>query len=81
MNKVAWIVGVFLFIVAINSKQSSNNGRIRIDPSAPIRRSIIGVCDCPYDLDSEGYSCGDRSAYVKYGGREPQCFAYDLGYR
>jgi hypothetical protein len=78
MNKVAWSVGVFLFLVAINSKQSSNN--VRIDPSTPIRRSIIGVCDCPYDLDSEGYSCGNRSAYVKYGGREPQCFAYDLGY-
>ena len=77
MNKVAWIVGVLFFLVAINSKQSSSSRTI--DPWTPIYSPTQGErCDCPYDLDSQGYECGYRSAYARYGGREPQCYARDL---
>lgn len=38
------------------------------------RDPVSGSCDCPYDTDSAGRSCGARSAYSKPGGREPICF-------
>lgn len=32
-----------------------------------------GGCDCPSDLDRAGNLCGNRCAFVKPGGREPDC--------
>jgi tetratricopeptide (TPR) repeat protein len=43
----------------------------------PIRAPMSGQCDCPYDMASNGSSCGGRSAYSRPGGREPICYAND----
>jgi hypothetical protein len=40
----------------------------------PVRASRSGSCDCPYDTDSSGNRCGDRSAYSRPGGRSPTCY-------
>lgn len=32
-----------------------------------------GGCDCPSDRDKAGRRCGNRSAWVKAGGRKPSC--------
>lgn len=34
-----------------------------------------GTCDCPYDLDAAGNLCGDRSAWSRPGGRQPDCYS------
>ena len=33
----------------------------------PIREPQRGRCDCPYDLDNAGRTCGDRSSYSRSG--------------
>lgn len=40
----------------------------------PVRASSSGSCDCPYDTDSAGNSCGSRSAYSRPGGASPICY-------
>lgn len=40
----------------------------------PIRNSISGSCQCPYDTDRRGRECGGRSAYSKPGGESPICY-------
>jgi hypothetical protein len=40
----------------------------------PARSSRSGSCDCPYDTDSAGRRCGNRSAYSKPGGSSPTCY-------
>ena len=37
-----------------------------------------GECACPYDKDSSGVVCGDRSAHTRTGGRAPYCFAEEV---
>ncbi len=48
-------------------------------PSAntPIRAGVSGSCDCPYDTDTAGRSCGRRSAYHRPNGARPICYASD----
>ncbi|MEM9452488.1 MAG: hypothetical protein AAGA75_28770 [Cyanobacteria bacterium P01_E01_bin.6] len=43
-------------------------------PGSPIRSSVSGSCDCPYDRDSAGRSCGGRSAYSRPGGASSICY-------
>ncbi|NJL81414.1 MAG: hypothetical protein HC815_31320 [Richelia sp. RM1_1_1] len=47
------------------------------DPNAPVRAAVSGKCDCPYDTDKRGRSCGDRSAYSRPGGASPVCYLSD----
>lgn len=47
------------------------------NPNAAVRASVSGSCDCPYDTDSRGRSCGKRSAYSRPGGRSPICYVRD----
>lgn len=46
-----------------------------------------GMCLCPYDrvvtagtlyMPTQIYQCGDVSAYVRTGGREPSCYMSDM---
>lgn len=42
-----------------------------------IRSSIMehaSPCPCPYSQDAVGAVCGDRSAYIQFGGRHPVCY-------
>ncbi|MEO8890096.1 MAG: SH3 domain-containing protein, partial [Coleofasciculaceae cyanobacterium] len=45
----------------------------------PIRISKAGGdCECPYDTDKRGRSCGARSAYTRKGGRSGAlCYTND----
>jgi hypothetical protein len=79
MKKFVWSIGLFFLLVTFTSKNTPN--RNRVNPWAFLREPVIGACFCPYDYDSVGNLCAGRSAYDRYGGREPQCFAYDIGYR
>ncbi|BAQ65099.1 CHAT domain-containing protein [Geminocystis sp. NIES-3709] len=43
----------------------------------PIRNPLKGNCECPYDLDTTGKQCGEKSAYSRPGGSQPVCFVGD----
>lgn len=51
--------------------RSSNTSAAR---HVPIRAPRRGSCDCPYDITSNGQSCGGRSAWSRPGGRNPVCY-------
>ena len=40
--------------------------------------SYTGNCPCPYNLASNGSSCGRRSAYSRPGGAAPLCYESDI---
>jgi hypothetical protein len=48
-----------------------------VNPDAPVRDPASGSCDCPYDTDKRGRSCGARSAYSRPGGSSPICYERD----
>lgn len=39
--------------------------------------SYNGPCPCPYNTDSRGRACGERSAYSRPGGASPICYLSD----
>lgn len=49
----------------------------KIDPDTPVRAAVSGSCQCPYDTDIRGRSCGGRSVYSKSGGQQPRCYVKD----
>jgi outer membrane biosynthesis protein TonB len=52
--------------------------RLTVAEPQPIRESKAGNCECPYDTDRAGRTCGDRSAYSRDGGRSgAQCYTTD----
>jgi hypothetical protein len=55
-----------------SAQQASQSASTRSLTQARAPRS--GSCDCPYDRDSRGRRCGDRSAYSRPGGRSPVCY-------
>ena len=40
----------------------------------PIRSAKKGSCECPYDTDTQGRACGNRSAYSRPKGKKPKCY-------
>ncbi len=40
--------------------------------------SYSGHCPCPYNVTSNGSSCGRRSAYSRPAGAAPLCYASDI---
>ncbi len=40
--------------------------------------SYSGHCPCPYNVASNGSSCGRRSAYLRPGGAAPLCYERDI---
>jgi hypothetical protein len=45
---------------------------------SPLREGTTGQgCECPYDNDKAGRSCGARSAYSRPGGSAPACYVGD----
>ncbi|TVR04079.1 MAG: hypothetical protein EA395_16650 [Phormidium sp. GEM2.Bin31] len=46
-------------------------------PHTPVRSPKSGSCQCPYDTDKAGRSCGKRSAYSRPGGDSPRCYKDD----
>jgi len=59
------------------SQQSSQTPKQTTRPHLPIRSPRTGSCDCPYDRDKAGHSCGKRSAYSRPGGASPRCYQDD----
>ncbi|MEP0983158.1 SH3 domain-containing protein [Leptolyngbya sp. AS-A5] len=72
-----WVNGQFVAIARQNSTESPSP-LILPSPSSeaiiPIRESVSGSCECPYDTDKRGRSCGGRSAYSRPGGAAPTCY-------
>lgn len=80
---VGWIRGDF---VSTGTAQESSETPVTESPvtesptpavGTPIRAAMSGRCQCPYDTDSRGRSCGGRSAYSRPGGEAPQCYVGD----
>lgn len=62
--------------VAAMSNMSDQNVRFLVLGASKMQYG--GECACPYDKDSRGAVCGDRSAYTRTGGRAPYCFAEEV---
>ena len=60
-----------LQIVSTIEIELNNNSK---QASKPIRQPIKGSCQCPYDRDKAGRTCGRRSAYSRKGGDRPTCY-------
>ncbi len=58
-------------------QQSSQTNDKKIRPHIPIRSAKAGGCECPYDTDKAGRSCGKRSAYSRPNGDQPKCYQDD----
>lgn len=71
-----WVNGQFVAIAGKSSAESSP----AVSPSptseglTPLREPVSGSCECPYDTDKRGRSCGRRSAYSRPGGSAPACY-------
>lgn len=61
----------------IPERTSKPASQPQANPDAPVRAAVSGSCDCPYDTDRRGRSCGKRSAYSRPGGRSPVCYVRD----
>lgn len=61
----------------IHSPKPSPSPTPETQVSTPLRASVAGSCECPYDTDKRGRSCGGRSAYSRPGGRAPKCYSTD----
>jgi hypothetical protein len=59
------------------NKSSEPVAPAQVDSNAPVRAAVSGSCDCPYDTDRRGRSCGARSAYSRPGGSSPVCYVSD----
>ena len=59
-------------VIAVFTEEGEQIGRT--GPPTPSRAPRTGTCDCPYDRNSRGERCGDRSAWSRPGGREPICY-------
>lgn len=74
---IGWVNGRF---VAIGEKNVAEPSSPTASPSptsealVPIREPVSGSCQCPYDTDKRGRSCGARSAYSRPGGAAPACY-------
>ena len=64
-------------LAAEQQRQQQQAATSAPQPDSPIRASVSGSCDCPYDRDSSGRRCGRRSAYSRPGGRSPICYVGD----
>jgi hypothetical protein len=79
-----WVSGKFLSDVRPVTREKTPSAPPPIAPLArqttpsrsgeAMRDPYVGTCDCPYDLMRNGRRCGNRSAYSKPGGRNPQCY-------
>jgi len=50
---------------------------VQVDPNTPTRSAGSGLCECPYDYNTQGQLCGDASAYSRPGGASPICYERD----
>lgn len=69
-------------ILRARSQNVPNDSNIKvngseIDSDTPVRAAVSGSCQCPYDTDIRGRSCGGRSVYSKSGGQQPICYVKD----
>ena len=54
--------------------QDSAIGSENTKDLTPSRPAVKGSCECPYDVDSAGRSCGGRSTYSRSGGERGICY-------
>ena len=70
--------------VACSDEQDLSDAEIAEIKKILIERSVSdylaykGNCPCPYNYDSAGRPCGDRSAHTKPGGASPLCYESDV---
>ena len=73
LPSLAWIVGAIALLLTglfiFNILQSKQSATLE-----PVRKALIGVCECPYDIDTMGRECGNKSAYSRPGGTNPICY-------
>lgn len=65
----------------LTTQTASPSPSVSPKPAAgnPIRKpAAAGNCECPYDTDVRGRSCGKRSAYSRANGRKPVCYVGEL---
>ena len=81
LKKEIYLKNLFFFNLFIIFMFFTSNQVEAKTPEQLIRESIAnypGQCPCPYSIMTNGYRCGERSAYSKPGGYEPLCYKSDI---
>lgn len=76
-----WVRKDFLTTQTALTSPSPPSPSVSPQPAAgnPIRKpAAADNCECPYDTDVRGRSCGKRSAYSRANGRKPVCYVGEL---
>lgn len=73
-----WGIIALLLVTGPALAQSDADARDRRAMIAESLRGYSGICPCPYNTDSAGRSCGQRSAYSRPGGESPLCYPADI---
>ena len=71
------IQGATIAAKSIDPPQPSPSQTPETQIAKPVRDPKSGSCECPYDTDKRGRSCGGRSAYSRPGGSDPICYSTD----
>jgi len=85
-NAWFWFWLIIIFFAIRGCAENSNKKKFiyepyQIETYIPVRDSMFGICDCPYDIALDRDPCGNTSAYSRTGGAEPQCYLYKKVYR
>lgn len=83
--KLALLSCVCLMCCSLSVGYAADKGNKKLSESQ-IKKLIIqesidsypGNCPCPYNVASNGSSCGRRSAYSRAGGYSPICYDTDV---
>jgi hypothetical protein len=77
-NWISWGTGLLVFVILRNcSIANEPHYKTVITGREPVRESMLGMgCECSYDYDINGSPCGYRSADMRPGGKEPNCYYY-----
>ena len=59
---------------ALSASATTSDPTLTNTTGTPSRAAVQGSCECPYDTDSAGRSCGGRSTYSRSGGERGECY-------
>jgi hypothetical protein len=72
------LLSILFFIPLILFAETTQDQKIIQNIINESIANYSGNCPCPYNIASNGSSCGKRSAYSKVGGYSPVCYPQDV---
>lgn len=72
------LIFLICFLLPMFAKAELSDHEIRKELIAESIADYEGSCPCPYSVMSNGYRCGNRSAWSRPGGESPLCYLEDV---